>query len=111
MSTALSAPQLEKLRKQLLKKGAEINAKLVEILNGKQVSIEALAANMFGGGKPGETKEERLRRFLELVDSRIKAIRNGTYGSCQRCQAPLPFIDLEQIPWIDTCRSCSTEPF
>lgn len=106
VSQALSTTQIDVLRRQLLKKGAEINAKLVEILNGKDPSV-----GLFGPGKPGETKEERLRRFLGLVDSRIKSIRSGTYGSCDRCHAPLPFADLEQIPWIDTCRSCSAEPF
>ena len=95
----LSDEQIQRLKRQLLKKGSEINAKLVDLLNGKEVSLERL----LGGGKPGETKEERLRRFLQLVDSRLVAIRNGSYGRCQGCGEWLHFEKLEQVPWIDTC--------
>jgi len=94
--------QIQILRRHLLKKGAELNAKLVELLSGKQVDVDAL----LGRTKPGESKEERLRRFLALVDGRIQAIRAGSYGRCVTCGDGLPFADLEQIPWIDTCRAC-----
>jgi RNA polymerase-binding transcription factor DksA len=93
------AEQIQKLKRQLLKKGAEINEKLVALLNGQTVDVEKL----LGGGKPGETPIERLRRFLELVDSRLRAIRAGTYGRCAICGDGLPFTALEQIPWIDNC--------
>jgi RNA polymerase-binding transcription factor DksA len=97
MSEMITADQQQILKRMLLKKGSEINAKLVDILNGKTVNImEPL--------KPGETKEERLRRFLALIDSRLVAIRNGEYGKCIQCGDPLPFAHLEQIPWIDTCQ-------
>ena len=103
MTAPPSDEQIAKLRRQLLKKGAEINDKLVALLAGKQVDVNAL----LGGGKPGETKEERLRRFLELVDGRLRAIRDGRYGRCEQCGDGLPFAHLEQIPWIDTCEACA----
>jgi hypothetical protein len=93
----ITPEQTQILKRMLLKKGSEINAKLVEILNGKEV-------NIFEPLKPGETKEERLRRFLALIDSRLVAIRNGSYGKCEQCGDALPFEHLEQIPWIDTCQ-------
>jgi len=101
MSTpALTEEQIGKLKRQLLKKGSEINDKLVAILNGKDPGN---LTELLGGGKPGETKEERLRRFLALVDSRLVQIRNGTYGKCVQCGDWLEYRHLEQIPWIDTC--------
>jgi RNA polymerase-binding transcription factor DksA len=99
-TAAPSDEQIAILRRQLLKKGAEINSKLVDILNGKQVSVSEPL-------KPGETKEERLRRFLALVDSQLVAIRNHTYGKCVTCGDGLPFAQLEQVPWIDTCQKCA----
>jgi hypothetical protein len=95
--------EIQILRRQLLKKGAEINAKLTELLAGKRVNVDAL----LGHTKPGESPIERLQRFLTLVDGRIQAIRAGTYGRCVTCRDGLPFAELEQVPWIDTCRSCA----
>jgi DnaK suppressor protein len=100
MSTEpLTDEQILKLKRQLLKKGSEINDKLVAILNGKDPGN--LAEIM--GGTVGETKEEKLRRFLALIDSRLVQIRNGTYGKCVQCGDWLEYRHLEQIPWIDTC--------
>ncbi len=104
MNPPPTVEQVAILKRQLLKKGAEINEKLVQILNGKNVvDLEKL----LGGGKPGETKEERLRRFLALIDSQLVAIRNGSYGKCVQCGDGIPFAHLEQIPWIDTCQKCA----
>jgi hypothetical protein len=102
MNTPPSDEEIKRLKRQLLKKGAEINDQLVALLNGKQFSFDLPL-------KPGETKEEKLRRFLALVDSRLVAIRNGSYGKCETCGDGLPFVHLEQIPWIDTCQPCAAK--
>src|SRR4051812_21889744 len=100
MNPPLTDEEIAKLKRQLLKKGAEINEKLVALLNGKQVNImEQL--------KPGETKEERLRRFLKLIDDQLVRIRQGTYGKCEKCGDSLPFAHLQEAPWIDTCQACA----
>ncbi|MSP62981.1 MAG: hypothetical protein EXR72_22125 [Myxococcales bacterium] len=95
--------EIQRLKKQLLKKGAEINSKLTALLNGQQVNVEGL----LGGGKPGQTPIERLRRFMAIVDASLRAIRAGTYGRCVGCGAGLPYVELEQVPWIDTCPTCA----
>jgi RNA polymerase-binding transcription factor DksA len=102
----LTDDQVQTLKRQLLKKGAEINEKLTRLLNGQKVDMAAL----LGAAKPGESPIERLRRFLTLVDGRIQAIRAGRYGRCESCGAPLPFDHLQQIPWIDTCADCARKP-
>lgn len=103
-SSLLTEAQLQTLKRALLRKGAEINAKLTDILAGKQVSIDALLQ----GGEPGERPEERLRRFLDRIDVCLRALRSGGYGRCERCAAALPFTQLEQVPWADTCPACAS---
>jgi RNA polymerase-binding transcription factor DksA len=103
MPTALDPRQLQQLRRQLLKKGAELNEKLVQLLGGSPVDVNRLP----GISRPGEQPSERLRRFLDLVDRKIQAIRSGSYGRCDRCGAALSFVELEQMPWADLCRRCS----
>jgi RNA polymerase-binding transcription factor DksA len=97
--------QVQVLRRRLLKKGAEINEKLTALLANQTVDLDSL----LGRGKPGETPIERLRRFLGLVDGAIQSIRRGSYGRCITCGDGLPFVDLEQVPWIDTCRACARQ--
>jgi RNA polymerase-binding transcription factor DksA len=106
MTPPPNAEQIQRLKRQLLDKGAEINAKLMDILDHKRVDVSEL----IGGGKPGERPEERLRRFLDLVDGRLRAIRQGTYGRCERCGDGLPYEHLRQVPWIDTCQKCAVPP-
>jgi RNA polymerase-binding transcription factor DksA len=97
--------EIQRLRKLLLRKGAEINEKLTQLLNGANVSIEQL----MGGGKskPGESPIERLRRFMRIVDGALQSIKAGTYGRCLGCGDGLPYVQLEQVPWIDTCPACA----
>jgi len=96
--------QIARLKKLLLKKGAEINEKLVALLNGQQVRVDGVF-----GGKPGEKPIERLRRFMAIIETQLAAIRAGTYGKCERCGDGLPYAHLEQVPWIDTCQKCAKE--
>jgi hypothetical protein len=100
---AISPEEVQRCKRLLLKKGSEINEKLTRLLNNQQVSIEGL----MGGGKPGETPIERLRRFMKLIDDNLKRIRDGSYGKCVTCGDALPFAHLEQVPWIDTCQKCA----
>ena len=100
----LTTEQHARLKKLLLRKGAEINEKLVALLNGQQVRVEGVL-----GGKPGEKPIERLRRFMAIIETQLAAIRAGTYGHCERCGDGLPYAHLEQVPWIDTCQRCAKE--
>lgn len=93
------------LRRQLLKKGAEINERLTRLLNNQKVSVES----MFDKSKPGGTPIERLRHFMSLIDAQLRAIREGRYGRCLTCGDGIPVAHLTQIPWIDTCQACAAK--
>ena|ERR1041385_5179584 len=98
----MTAAELESLRRALLRKGSDLAEKLAALMAGKHVQVDAL-----GPTKPGETPIEKLRRYLALVDSKIKAIAAGTYGHCDRCHAEIPYVELEQMPWADRCTACA----
>lgn len=101
---ALNPEQIQTLKRQLLKKGAEINEKLTQLMNGLNPSVQDILA-----GSPGETKIEKLRRWLEMVDKQIKRIGRGEYGTCEQCRADLTFEGLSQVPWADTCPTCAAK--
>ena len=41
------------------------------------------------------------------VDRALERLSAGTYGTCERCGAPIPEERLEAIPWAGRCVSCS----
>ena len=107
MSSHLEPEQLASLHKALLRKGADLNEQLVQLLNG-QGNQAALSTEP--DAKPGETVIDRLRRFMAIVDSKIQASRPDSktaYGRCENCGAPLSFAELEQLPWAERCRACT----
>lgn len=108
MQTQLDERQIRQLHQQLLKKGTELNEKLVQLLSGERVELESIVS-----ARPGERPVERLRRFLDLIDSKIQATRRdspNSYGFCELCGTQLPFSELEQMPWAERCRSCADKP-
>jgi hypothetical protein len=105
-SAHLSDSQVQQLRRQLLNKGAELSAVLSAILAGSAVDPRQLIGSL-RPQSPGERPTERLRRFLDLIDSRLRATRDGTYGACTSCGEPLGFIALTQMPWADQCQACA----
>jgi RNA polymerase-binding transcription factor DksA len=101
-----TAEQVQVLKRRLLKKGSEINEELTNLMSGKRMR---LAEGEIPVAKPGETPIERLKRFLNLVDRKIKSVAAGTYGRCDECREPLPFESLDELPWADTCRACASK--
>lgn len=99
----LTNRQVGLLKRRLLTKGSEINDALTKLLAGDTIHVEKL----FGGGKPGETPEEKLRRFLELIDERLRAVREGRFGRCEACGGEISFAELDEVPWQRECRHCA----
>lgn len=101
----LDAQQRRRLHQQLLKKGAEINERLVQLLNSGTSSGDGLPV----AARPGERPEERMRRFLDLLDRKIQASREGGqgYGRCASCGDVIPLAELEQVPWAEKCLACA----
>lgn len=55
------------------------------------------------------TLEENLRRSLGDVRSAIRRIDEGTYGTCERCDASIPDERLEAVPTANLCIRCKED--
>jgi hypothetical protein len=99
----LSDDQRRHLKRKLLGKGREVAAMLADLLAGNAPAGAAALA-----GKPGEKPEEKLRRYLDMIQKRVDALnQGGNYGRCETCGAELPFTELDELPLADTCRTCA----
>jgi RNA polymerase-binding transcription factor DksA len=93
---------LARLKKRLLAKGRDLAEQLAALMAGlKPKATDLLDA------RPGETPIEKTRRYLTVVDRKIKAIAAGTYGSCEGCGKAFPYALLAELPWMDRCSACS----
>jgi DnaK suppressor protein len=50
---------------------------------------------------------DRTRIELSQVESALRAIGDGTYGTCRSCGRPISPERLEAIPWARLCIDCA----
>ena len=50
---------------------------------------------------------DRSRTELHRVEVALRALDNGTYGTCESCGQPIAPERLEAIPWAGTCIDCA----
>jgi DnaK suppressor protein len=46
------------------------------------------------------------RQLLQMVDSALERIREGTYGECISCGDEINLKRLQAVPWTRYCISC-----
>jgi len=98
----LRGGEVERYRKDLLRRGAAFAERLSELLAGQDATLADLPLV----GQSGETPEDRLRRLLALVDEALHRIALQTYGRCTNCNRPLPRAALDLAPWTERCAEC-----
>lgn len=99
MTSDYTAEDRQRWKNIILKKGGDVSAKLEEILNNKDVSLDDLS--LWGDGEPGETKERRLRRFFDLLMARLRVVDDPRFGFDKEANAFLPVAALNETPWLD----------
>jgi DnaK suppressor protein len=45
-------------------------------------------------------------RELRAIEAAIGKLRNGTFGSCERCQKAIPIARLQALPFTSVCIEC-----
>ena len=90
--------RLRSWKRALLAKGAGIAALLEQLLSGKEVDLGAGIPELGATGK-----EQRLRRFLELIDRGVKRASTDRFGRCAVCGDALLQAVLDAQPWTERC--------
>ena len=104
----LSDEARARYRRALLDKGMVVATLLADVLAGKDKQ-RALAALPLHIAKPGMRPEERLRAYLDFIESRRKLLdaRDDRFGQCDVCAQPLGSAALDEVPWADRCVGCA----
>lgn len=46
------------------------------------------------------------RRILEAIEAALRAMDDGSYGTCERCGEQIEFERLEALPYATMCMDC-----
>jgi RNA polymerase-binding transcription factor DksA len=87
------------------KKGWAVAQKLIELKANQDVSLDDLG-NLYELNLV-DKKEERLRRFLDLINSARARLLTKNYGFCLKCRAPFADAVLDEMPWVEVCPPCA----
>ena len=52
--------------------------------------------------------DRNTRDLLVQVEQALRAIDEGTYGTCRVCEEPIPVARLEVIPHTTLCVNCAS---
>lgn len=101
---------LDGARESLLAERARLMAELGEpIENPGQMTYgsQAAAATHVFEQQRDLALRDRSRTELHRVEVALRAIENGTYGTCESCGNPIAPERLEALPWAPTCIDCA----
>jgi RNA polymerase-binding transcription factor DksA len=56
-----------------------------------------------------EASQARAEEAIADIEDAIARIDNGTYGTCERCDAAIPIERLEAIPFARRCVDCTEQ--
>ena len=93
-----------RMRRHVLKKGAEVAAKLEQLLAGQDIRLEHIP--FLGTPDQGWKKIERLRHYLKALNAALRRIDSGEVGRCNKCDQAIPILELVEMPWADQCCQC-----
>jgi DnaK suppressor protein len=105
----LMDPQLvENARLTLVGEQARIRLELAEEVEHPRVAhgAQTAAATEVTESQRGQQMREREQLHLVQIESALKRIESGTFGTCQTCGKPIAPERLEAIPWATDCVEC-----
>ena len=104
MTIRFDAETLQRLRREIMKRGLVLSTLLADVLAGKasEARVRSLVA-----GKPGMRPEEALRMTLDAVEARRKLLdaADDRFGRCDVCGEDLGLAVLGEMAWADRCHA------
>ncbi|HEY3170804.1 MAG TPA: TraR/DksA family transcriptional regulator [Thermoanaerobaculia bacterium] len=104
--------ELEKYRRLLEQKKAELSAELAKARDAEEESNEESTQDIADKAVSSYTREflysltDSERTALLRIDEAIARIDDGTYGSCMNCGVPMSEKRLAAVPWTPHCVDC-----
>jgi DnaK suppressor protein len=104
----LTQPDTCFLRVSLEREAAELRSTLRnrDGANIEPVAEECERISMAGDRDLTIERVDRASRRLRDVESALQRIREGEFGDCIDCDAPIPVRRLTAIPWASRCVRC-----
>jgi RNA polymerase-binding protein DksA len=120
MTDTIKKENLDKIKKELLERKAQIIADLGEIESGDPDGEGKVKFPEYGD-KPDENAQEIgeyttnlaqdkvLKTTLRDIENALERIEKGTYGICKICKKPISEGRLLARPVASTCVDCKTK--
>jgi RNA polymerase-binding transcription factor len=104
--------ELEKYRKLLEQKKAELSKELAKARSAEEESNEEVTQDIADKAVSSYTREflysltDGERTVLLQIDEALARIDDGTYGFCTNCGASMNEKRLTAVPWTPYCVDC-----
>ena len=104
------ASELDRVREALAAERTRLLAELGEPIESPgqmTYGSQAAAATHVFEQQRDLALRDRSRAELQRVETALRKLDEGTYGTCESCGNPIGADRLEAIPWTPTCIDCA----
>jgi len=107
----------------------ELNVFKKQLLSQKVLLLQGISTKMKGSPKPGDPEggdvcdiassdrereltlrlSERGREKLKQLEEALERVEDGSFGTCEQCEAKIPKGRLKVLPFSTTCVDCKSK--
>lgn len=105
--------QLDQLKEQLLDAKDSIISRVKNAeLDGRETNSDGEAQDLADKAANSYTKELLFnksrsdRQFLQMIETALDRIVEGTFGECENCEEPIGNQRINAVPWARLCIKC-----
>lgn len=107
---ALSKEMIQKQKEALLEEKTRLTEKIKELKRFPDYGEnEDDNAKELADFESNLSIEDQLELLIKKIDKALKAIDNGTYGKCGKCNQLIETGRLEIMPYAEVCVTCKKE--
>jgi DnaK suppressor protein len=109
--TSITTPDIKRSK-------AALESKLSELLTGTPergellIETQADPLDQVKSSTDRDMAVQQLNRHAQLIQEvrfALARLGDGTYGTCEHCEEPIPRRRLEAMPWARLCVPCQTK--